>query len=200
MKTKFLAPLPLSETSKTHQNLLSHLIGWHNIWRRLPRLTGETRNQRVACFIFAYNLESLAINMIADRQIALTETDCDNLVKAKNYPAGCKLLLPARVAIPLRVFRTVFKNPSNDWKTEGINWPPTLLHFWAYFLYFLSVSADSAKPLFSNYAIRPGYKGEVTVTSNWPQFYTGKKKTSGLPLRLGSQIYRKDIFSRFRTA
>ena len=142
-------------------------------------------------FICVYNLASLARSMIADPRIAVTETDWDNLLKANDNPAGCKFLLSARVAIRLRVLRTVSENPPNVSKARGMNWIPTSLQFWAYCSYFLSSAADSAKPLFSDaFKMRLDCKGEVTVTSKaagWPALHTGKKISPGLELLSGYQ-------------
>ena len=59
--------------------------------------------------------------MIADPRIAVTVTDCDNLLKDIDNPAGCKPLLSARVAIRLRVLRTVsefFESQRNEMKIQ----------------------------------------------------------------------------------
>ena len=117
-------------------------------------------------FMCVYNLASLARSMIADPQIAVRETERDNLLKATDNPTGCKFLLPARVAIRLRVLRTISENPPNVLKARGMNRISTSLQFWAYYSYFLSSVADSAKPLFSDaFIMRLDCKGEVTVTS-----------------------------------
>ena len=110
-------------------------------------------------------------------RIAVTETDWDNLLKANDNSAGCKFLLSARLAIRLRVSRTVSENPPNDSKARGMNWFPTSLHFWAYCSYFVSSAADRAKALFSDaFMIKFDFKGEAMVTSNaagWPAFLKG---------------------------
>ena len=144
-------------------------------------------------FICVYNLASLARSKIADPRIAVTENDWDNLLKATDNPAGCKFLLSARIAIRLRVLRTVSENPPNVTKAREKNWIPTTLQFWAYCSYFLPSAADSATPHFSDaFIMRPDCKGEVTATSKasgWPAFHTGKKKLPGQELLLGSKLF-----------
>ena len=156
--------------------------------------TGIQRSDPVSC---VYNLASLARSMIADPRIAVTETDWDNLLKATDNPAGCKFLLSARVAIRLRVLRTVSEYPPNVSKARGVNWIPTSLQFWAYCSYFLSSAADSAKPLFSDALIMGlDCKGEVTITSKvavWPAFHTGKKISTGLELLSGSKLFWSEM-------
>ena len=71
-----------------------------NIWNKDSKIC--TR------FICVYKLACHASSMIADPRIAVSEADSDNLLKATNIPAGCKLLLSARVAIRLRVLRAVY--------------------------------------------------------------------------------------------
>ena len=148
-------------------------------------------------FICVYNLASFARSMIADPRIAVTETDWDNLLKASDNPAGCKFLLSARVAIRLRVLRTVSENPPNVSKAKWMNWIPTSPQFWAYCSYFLSSAADRAKPLFSDaFKTRLGCRGEVTVTfknASWPLFHTGKKISPGLELLSGSKFFCSEM-------
>ena len=135
--------------------------------------------------------------MIADPRTAVTETDWDNLMKATDNPAGCKFLLSARVAIRLRVLRTVSENPPNVSKAKGMNWIPTSLQFWTYCSYFLSSAADRAKPLFSDaFIMRLDCKGEVTVTSKAagrPLFHTGKKISPGLEVLSGSKLFCSEM-------
>ena len=148
-------------------------------------------------FICVYNLASLARSMIADPRIAVTETDWDNLLKATDNPIGCRFLLSARVAIRLRVLRTVSENPPNVSKAKGMNWIPTSLQFWAYCSYFLSSVAERAKPLFSDaFIMGLDCKGEVTVTSEAagrPLFQTGKKISPGLELLSGSKLFCSEM-------
>ena len=144
-------------------------------------------------FICVYNLTSIARGTIAEPRIAVIETEWDSLLKTNDKPAGCKLLLSARVAILLRVLRTVSDKALIVSKARGMNWIPTSLHFWAYCSYFLSSAADSAKPLFSDaFIMILDCEGEVTVTSNaagWSAFHTGKKISPELELLSGSKHF-----------
>ena len=136
--------------SKTYQYRLSPLMD-DTLFKADSPLNFCNKDSKICSrFICVYNLASLARIMIADHRIDVKETDWDNLLKATDNPAGCKFLLSVRVAIRLRVLRTVSENPPNVSKARGINWIPTLLQFWAYCSYFLSLAADSAKPLFSD--------------------------------------------------
>ena len=133
---------------------------------KTPHQTGETMNQRIARFKCVYNLAFLAIMIVVEPLVAVTDTDCDNLLKATNNPACCKLLLAAIVALGLRVLRNVSKTHPDNPMAKGLNSIPTSPIFWAFCSYFLSSADDSAKQLFSAaFAIRLSCKGEVTVNN-----------------------------------